>query len=129
MSYADPERLRQYRLAWRERNREKCREYGRRWRRNHREESRAYVLANPEKRAIWAARAAAKDRASGAKAAHDAVTRALKRGDLIRGRCVVCMAEKTEAHHHLGYAKPARLSVVWLCKMHHEDAHHLGPVG
>jgi len=51
--------------------------------------------------------------------AHDAVYRAIKRGEIIpKEKCEVCKSKfKIEAHHP-DYRKP--LSVIWLCKYCHE---------
>lgn len=64
---------------------------------------RRYREANPDKHA-----------------AHQAVTRALKRGELERRPCAVCGSSSVEGHHH-DYTRP--LEVTWLCKRHHLDAH------
>jgi len=52
--------------------------------------------------------------------AHLAVAQARKRGELQRGTCEVCGAEKTDAHHD-DYDKP--LDVRWLCRLHHRQVH------
>lgn len=52
--------------------------------------------------------------------AHTAVTKAVRRGELIKNPCEVCGEEKSEAHHS-DYAKP--LEVLWLCRVHHKDWH------
>jgi hypothetical protein len=54
-------------------------------------------------------------------AAHSAVARAMKKGDLVRQPCEVCNHEKTVAHHD-DYDKP--LSVRWLCQPCHMQHHH-----
>ena len=46
--------------------------------------------------------------------------RAIRRGALQRGPCLVCGEAKTEAHHE-DYSKP--LDVLWLCRRHHLDLH------
>lgn len=56
----------------------------------------------------------------GASAAQCKVTRALKKGILVRQACVVCGSEKSHGHHP-DYSKP--LSVIWLCQKHHKQAH------
>jgi hypothetical protein len=48
---------------------------------------------------------------------------ALKRGVLVKGRCI-CGSDQVEAHHYLGYDLEHALDVVWLCKKHHEAIHH-----
>lgn len=62
----------------------------------------AYKLSNPE-----------------AASAHRAVHNALRRGALRREPCHEC-GKKAEAHHP-DYSAP--LSVVWLCRQHHVEAH------
>lgn len=49
---------------------------------------------------------------------------ALKRGWLVKLPCEVCGTWLVEAHHHNGYDLKHALDVVWLCKAHHEAAHH-----
>jgi hypothetical protein len=56
------------------------------------------------------------------KRARNAVSGALRSGRLIRQPCEVCQAEPAEAHHD-DYSRP--LEVRWLCRRHHEEAHHL----
>ena len=46
--------------------------------------------------------------------------RAIARGRLVRGPCIVCGNADTEAHHP-DYSKP--LDVQWLCKEHHLAEH------
>lgn len=53
-------------------------------------------------------------------AAHQAVHRALRHGDLRQQPCEVCGEPNSEAHH-ADYSKP--LSVEWLCKRHHRQKH------
>lgn len=45
---------------------------------------------------------------------------ALKSGALVRKPCVVCGAEKVDAHHP-DYSKP--LEVIWVCRRHHVELH------
>ena len=52
--------------------------------------------------------------------AHVSVRRALVKGDLIRGNCVICNNELTQAHHE-DYNKP--LEVIWYCAKHHSERH------
>ncbi len=52
--------------------------------------------------------------------AHNAVTRAVRKGDLIRQPCVRCGEVKSVAHHE-DYDKP--LEVVWLCQPCHKQRH------
>lgn len=51
--------------------------------------------------------------------AHKRVFVALRNGSMKRSPCVVCGAEKSEAHHE-DYSMP--LDVIWLCKSHHVEA-------
>lgn len=53
-------------------------------------------------------------------AAHNAVTRAVRSGKLIRQPCERCGDKKTEAHHE-DYDKP--LDVIWLCSVCHKQRH------
>jgi hypothetical protein len=53
--------------------------------------------------------------------AHNAVSRALRAGHLIRTPCVICGAIDVQAHHE-DYSKP--LEVIWLCFKHHRLAAH-----
>lgn len=70
---------------------------------------RAFVARNPAKRA-----------------AHIAVSNALRDGKLARQPCEVCGNPKSQAHHD-DYGKP--LDVRWLCTTHHADWHkHNDPV-
>lgn len=55
-------------------------------------------------------------------AAHNAVTRALRKGLLERKPCERCFAEKSYAHHE-SYSEDQRLVVVWLCQSHHKERH------
>lgn len=61
---------------------------------------------------------------SGAGAARKAVQTAVASGRLRRGPCAECGAERVEGHHFAGYRGENRLRVMWLCKAHHELAHH-----
>lgn len=53
-------------------------------------------------------------------AAHNAVSRAIKSGKLIRQSCIRCNSEKSYAHHE-DYDKP--LDVMWLCQPCHKQRH------
>jgi hypothetical protein len=53
-------------------------------------------------------------------AAHNATSRAILKGTLVRQPCEVCGNEKSEAHHD-DYSKP--LDVRWLCSNHHRMVH------
>ena len=54
--------------------------------------------------------------------AHQLITAALKRGDLVRQPCEVCGNPKSQAHHD-DYSKP--LVVRWLCDLDHKAHHRL----
>jgi hypothetical protein len=45
---------------------------------------------------------------------------AIKRGEAVRHPCFVCREERVE-EHNWDYSRP--LSVFWLCRRHHVDAH------
>lgn len=51
---------------------------------------------------------------------HNAVTRAVRKGTLIRLPCIRCGAEKSLAHHE-NYDEP--LNVMWLCQPCHKQRH------
>ena len=53
-------------------------------------------------------------------AAHNAVSRAIKTGNLVRIPCIRCGEEKSLAHHE-DYDKP--LEVMWLCQPCHKQRH------
>jgi hypothetical protein len=53
-------------------------------------------------------------------AAHNAVSRAIKKGDLVRLPCQKCNNSKSLAHHE-DYDK--KLDVVWLCQPCHKQRH------
>lgn len=75
--------------------------------------SRGFRTA-PSSHEEWAART------PGARAAHGAVARALRKGTLRRESCRHCGAEGAHAHHH-DYARP--LDVEWLCVPCHRSLH------
>jgi len=50
------------------------------------------------------------------------MTKAIRRGDLVKQPCEVCGSEEVEGHHD-DYSKP--LAVRWLCKTHHIEHHKL----
>lgn len=62
----------------------------------------------------WKARNADKVRA------HKALASAIRRGEVRRGRCVVCGSFRVDGHHP-SYDAP--LSVIWLCRRHHQALH------
>lgn len=47
--------------------------------------------------------------------ARNAVSRALRKGTLVRKPCKVCGEKKVQAHHYKGYDKKYWLIVQWLC--------------
>jgi len=51
---------------------------------------------------------------------HNAVTRAVKKGTLIRLPCIRCGSKKSLAHHE-NYDEP--LNVMWLCQPCHKQRH------
>lgn len=53
-------------------------------------------------------------------AAHSAVARAIRSGELVRQPCVRCGEQKSLAHHE-DYDK--QLDVVWLCQPCHKERH------
>ena len=53
-------------------------------------------------------------------ACHNAVSRAIKNGNLVRQPCIRCGNEKSLAHHE-DYDKP--LDVMWLCQPCHKQRH------
>lgn len=93
----------------REKNIERIRKYDRERGKNPERQKAAYEVSK-----AW--RQADKRRM----AAHNAVTRAIRAGKLIRMNCERCGAEKTYAHHD-DYDKP--LDVMWLCQPCHKKRH------
>ena len=93
------------RRAWKDKNREKIKEY-----------QRSYYLKN-KPREREKARARYKKEVA---YAHTLVKRAIEKGELVRGPCVICGEAKSEGHHE-DYTKP--LEVIWLCKKHHRQLH------
>jgi hypothetical protein len=93
----------------------------------HRVELREQYAATPAGRMRGnAAKVAYLDRNPVKRAAHQAVSNAVRDGRLIRQPCEVCGAEKTQAHHD-DYSKP--LDVRWLCTKHHAEWHrHNTPI-
>lgn len=53
--------------------------------------------------------------------AHEAVRRAILRGELVRQPCEDCGATVTVDAHHDDYSRP--LEVTWLCRLHHVRRH------
>lgn len=50
----------------------------------------------------------------------------VSRGKIVRQPCEVCGEKKSEAHHK-DYSKP--LEVIWLCREHHFENHHMRVIG
>lgn len=53
-------------------------------------------------------------------AAHNAVTRAIKKGTIKKLPCVVCGSEKSMGHHE---SYDRLLDLVWYCQIHHSERH------
>ena len=94
-----------------------------RWARANQEKRTAakykWLAANPEERAATDARYYAKNKHKFR--AHDAVKRAIKRGDLVPLPCCVCGTSENVHAHHDDYSR--LLDVVWLCHVHHKERH------
>ncbi len=89
-----PEQNRAHVAAWAKRNPEKQKAAQRKWQREH-----AELLRTRQR-------------------AYDRVQRALKKGDLVRGKCEIGGDCSGSIHaHHDDYDKP--LDVRWLCHSHH----------
>lgn len=82
---------------------------------------RAYQKTESGKAAHTAANKAYRQRNKKKLAAHNAVRKAILRNGLTPDPCWAC-GEKAEAHHP-DYDRP--LDVVWLCQMHHKQAHEV----
>lgn len=127
----DPDSYRRHRRERRARDgdRERAAQRGRYWR-------------NPEKARAAARARAASDRGRAlntlavtrwqaahpkALAAHRAVTRAKRRGELVvPDRCAIAGCDRPAAHaHHADYERP--LDVLFVCARHHERLHHILP--
>lgn len=76
-----------------------------------------------ERSNLYTAQAAWKARNPEKLLAHRAVQHALRSGRLVRLPCADCGSPHSEAHHHLGYALEHRLTVQWLCRVHHKRRH------
>lgn len=108
---ANRDRIRAISKRWREANAERRRQWHEAWRR-----SPAGIESERRQRE--------RNRAAGAKQARAAVTRAIASGRLVRQPCAECGVEPAEAHHPRGYLGEARWDIEWLCRAHHEVAHH-----
>lgn len=54
--------------------------------------------------------------------AHDAVYRSLQKGEIIRSKyCQICEREGKVEAHHASYDKSKRTSIIWVCKLCHEN--------
>lgn len=126
---AKPERQ-AYERQWRADNGDRTRTYHARYRQTHRteahERTRAYKRSGDGRRRSFAQRQ--RDIAEGKHSARMAVLRAAAKGLIERKPCEVCEATPVEGHHYLGYAREHWLDVQWLCRQHHEEAHHGAPV-
>jgi len=87
----------------------------------HRVEARqAYTQTERGRETGNAAKRAYLDRNPVKRAAHNAVSNAIRDGKLIRQPCESCGNERAHAHHD-DYSKP--LDVRWLCTTHHAEWH------
>ena len=88
-----------------------------------------YRAAHPErvKEANRAARLRyfRSERGREAHRAHGLVLTAVRNGAIERSPCLVCGDGRSQGHHHRGYGSP--LDVVWLCALHHKEAHRDNP--
>ena len=57
--------------------------------------------------------------------ARSVVRSAVYSGSMVKGVCAVCENPVTHGHHYLGYDPEHRRDVVWLCAIHHGEAHRL----
>lgn len=76
--------------------------------------------AGPGRMKANATKSAYQTRHAKKRAAHNAVRNALRRGELTRGPCECCGAEKAVGHHD-DYDRP--LDVRWLCERCHKAWH------
>lgn len=89
---------------------------------HYREYDRRRFHENPRRRAAHAASLRrTRERYPEKVQAWYLVGNAIRDGRLVRQPCEVCGSTKSEAHHD-DYSRP--LDVRWLCKLHHEEAHH-----
>lgn len=106
----------------------KCIDCVKRYMRKHREDNESVRARERARPTRDSAAYQYKWRAANPKAgaARGAVQRAVAKGILVRGPCIVCGKESTptepsHAHHH-DYEKP--LDVEWHCVLHHMQLHH-----
>jgi len=92
-----------------EENKEKIAERKKRWlasekgKESHRKSNKKYKEKFPEK-----------------KKAHDAIYRAVKKGELFKpSHCQICGEEGNTEAHHARYGREQRTSVIWVCKICH----------
>ena len=101
----------------------------RQYRQTHREEavaySRQYNRAHAEQRAAYDRQRKLKN--PNKRAAILAIRTATRNGSLIRPIvCSVChLQRETEAHHYKGYAPEHWLTVIFLCRICHKEAHRV----
>lgn len=86
----------------------------------HLERMREYAKTPEGKAARLRANRAYRQRSRDRVAAHNAVNKALLRGQMTKWPCQVCGSADSEAHHP---DHQNRLGVVWLCDEHHKEAH------
>lgn len=103
-----------YGSGWRSRNREKEREANRRLRKSMTKQQRDVRRASLRS---W------HERYPNAKAAHIAVTKALRNGTLLQEPCSVCGTTSAVRAHHSSYREEDFLKVLWLCESHHREWH------
>lgn len=72
------------------------------------------IKTNQEVTKVWRSEDVRRQRA------HNAVSRAIKAGALLRSPCIRCGEKKSVAHHE-DYDKP--LEVMWLCQPCHKQRH------
>lgn len=85
-----------------------------------------YLQTERGKEVMRKANLKARDKFRDKEAARYAVSRALKKCELVKpDHCTYdgCNTSPIQAHHYLGYEPEHHLDIQWLCKMHHWDAH------
>lgn len=110
--FKNKDKIKERMCAWRLKSRNKISEYQKEYRSTHGRTSKEITSQNEKYRKKYPERIKA----------HQAVKRALKKGNLTRLSCVFCNSLKTDAHHD-SYAPEKRLNVVWMCKKHHASFH------
>ncbi len=103
----------------------KCKECTKKDAREHRDKNIDQVLAYDRARARLPHRRALVIRINNSnpvkRAAHSAVSNAVRDGRLTKQPCEVCGATTKVEAHHPDYSKP--LDVQWLCFRHHREVH------